>query len=86
MKTPHRTITILAFSLMALNATLLGFGAVAFDQPALFLPATLCAAAAAAVYGAWRWHRRNSADLEAARPELRRELEELRELLRTPKS
>ena len=86
MKTPHRTITILAFSLMTLNAVLLGFGAIAFGERSLILPALGCAVAAGGVLVAWRWHRRNSAELEAARPELRQELEALRELLRSPKT
>ena len=86
MKTPHRTITIVAFSLMALNAALLAFGGAAFDEPRLFVPAALCAVAAAGVAVAWRWHRRNLAELDAAGPALKRELEELRALLRTPKT
>ena len=85
MKGPSRTLTTLAFSLMALNAVLLAFGAISFQRPALFVPAGLCALAAGAVLLAWRWHRRNLAALEAARPELKRELEELRELLRSTK-
>lgn len=86
MKTPHRTITILAFSLMALNAVLLAFGAIAFRERSLILPALGCGAAAGGVLLAWRWHRRNSAELDAAGPELRRELEELRDLLRSSKT
>ena len=86
MKTPHRTITILAFGLMTLNAVLLAFGAIAFGERTLLIPAAGCALAAGGVLVAWRWYRRNLAELEAARPELRRELEELRELLRAPKT
>ena len=74
MKTPHRTITIVAFSLMALNAVLLAYGAAAFAAPRLYVPAALCALAALGVLGAWRWYRRNLA-----------ELDELRELLRSRK-
>lgn len=85
MKGPSRTLTTLAFSLMALNAVLLGFGAVAFDESRLIIPGLLCAGAAVAVALAWRWHRRNLAELDAARPELKRELEEIRELLRSTK-
>jgi membrane protein implicated in regulation of membrane protease activity len=85
MKTPHRTITIVAFSLMALNAVLLAYGAAAFDTPRLFVPAALCAFAAVGVAVAWRWYRRNLAELDAAGPELKRELDELRELLRSNK-
>lgn len=85
MKGPSRNLTTLAFGLMALNAVLLAFGAVSFHRPTLFVPAALCAMAAGAVLLAWRWHRRNLAELDAARPELKRELEEIRELLRSTK-
>lgn len=83
MKPPSRTLTTLAFSLMALNAALLAFGAVAFQERWLFVPAALCGLAAGGVVAAWRWYRRNLAELEAARPELRRQVEEMRELLRS---
>jgi drug/metabolite transporter (DMT)-like permease len=86
MKAPSRTLTTLAFSLMALNAVLLAFGAVAFDEPRLFWPAGGCALVAGGVVAAWRWYRRNLAELDAARPELKRELDEIRELLRSPKT
>ncbi len=85
MKAPSRTLTTLAFGFMALNAVLLAFGALAFDQPRLLVPAALCAVAAGGVIVAWRWYRRNLAELEAARPELRRQVEEMRDLLRVQK-
>lgn len=85
MKAASRTLTILAFGFMALNAVLLAFGAFAFDQPRLLVPAVLCALAAVGVVVAWRWYRRNLAELEAARPELRREVEAMRDLLRAHK-
>jgi hypothetical protein len=34
---------------------------------------------------AWRWYRRDLAELDAAGPELKRELDELRALLRSQK-
>jgi uncharacterized membrane protein YccC len=85
MKPPSRTLTTLAFSFLLLDAVLLLFGAIAFDAPRLFPPAIACAVAAGGVLLAWRWYRRNLAELDAARPELKRELEELRELLRSHK-
>jgi protein-S-isoprenylcysteine O-methyltransferase Ste14 len=85
MKAPSRTLTTLAFGLMALNAVLLAFGAIAFDRPRLFVPAAVCAAVAGGVVLAWRWYRRNLAELDAARPELRRQVEEMRDLLRAQK-
>jgi hypothetical protein len=85
VKPPSRTLTTLAFGLMTLNAVLLVFGALAFDERWLLAPAALCGLVAGGVIAAWRWHRRNLAELEAAQPELRRQIEEMRELLRAPK-
>lgn len=85
MKAPSRALTTLAFGLMALNAALLAFGAIAFRERRLVVPAAACAVVAAGVVLAWRWHRRNLAELDAARPELKRAVEEMRELLRSHK-
>lgn len=83
MKPPSRTLTTFAFALTALNAVLLAFGALAYDQTWLLVPAAACAVVAGGVLLGWRWYRRTLAELDAARPELKREVEELRELLRS---
>jgi len=83
MKAPSRTLTTFAFALTALNAMLLAFGAIAYDQTWLLAPAAVCAVVAAGVLLGWRWYRRTIAELDSARPELKREVEELRALLRS---
>lgn len=85
MKPPSRTLTTLAFGFMALNAVLLAFGAIAFAETWLIVPAVVCALIAGGVLFAWRWYRRNLDELDAARPALKREVEEMRDLLRSHK-
>lgn len=85
MKPPHRTLTTVAFAFMALNAVLLAFGAIAYGETWLLAPSVACALVAGGVLVGWRWYRRTLVELDAARPELKREVEEIRELLRSRK-
>jgi uncharacterized membrane protein len=85
VKPPNRTLTTVAFAFTALNAVLLTFGAIAYDETWLFVPAAACAVVAGGVLLGWRWYRRTLAEQDAARPELKRDVEEIRELLRSHK-
>lgn len=85
MKAPNRTLTTVAFGLTALNAVLLAFGAIAFHQTWLLIPAAVFGVLATGVLLGWRWYRRTLAELDSARPELKREVEEIRDLLRSHK-
>jgi len=71
-----RAVTILAVGCLALDAVL-------FAIVNLFVWAAGCAAAAILVVVAWRRYRRAMADLAAARKEMKREVESIRELLHT---
>jgi len=71
-----RAVTIFAVGFLALDAVL-------FAIVNRFVWAAGCAAAAILVVVAWRRYRRAMADLAAARKEMKREVESIRELLHT---
>src|SRR6266702_4718282 len=81
MKPPSRTLTTLAVGFLSLDALLLGYAAIASRRPLLALGGGACALAAALVVLAWRRYRRTLLELDAARREMRREVESIRELL-----
>jgi hypothetical protein len=80
---PSRTLTTLAFAVVALNAALFAFGALAFGRTWWLIPAVVCAAVAAAIPPAWRRYRRRMAELDATLPEIKRDVDEIRALLRS---
>lgn len=71
-----RAVTIFAVGFLALDAVL-------FAIVNRFVWAAVCAAAAILVVVAWRRYRRAMADLAAARKEMKREVESIRDLLHT---
>jgi len=71
-----RAVTIFAVGFLALDAVL-------FAIVNRFVWAAVCAGAALLVVVAWRRYRRAMADLAAARKEMKREVESIRELLHT---
>ena len=71
-----RAVTIFAVGFLALDAVL-------FALVNRFVWAAVCAAAALLVVVAWQRYRRAMADLAAARKEMKREVESIRELLHT---
>jgi hypothetical protein len=79
--TPSRTLTTAAVGFLLLDAILFAFAAVTFSRPWLFLPAAICLGAGTMVVLAWRRYRRTLLELEEARREMRRQVEELRDLL-----
>jgi hypothetical protein len=80
---PRRTLTTLAVGFLLLDAVLFAIAAVWGSRPLLFIPAAVCALAAALVVGAWRRYRRTVAELADASREMKREAESIRELLDT---
>jgi hypothetical protein len=83
VKPPSRALTTAAVGFLLLDAALFALAAIAFSRPLLLLPAAICAAAGGGVVLAWRRYRRTLLDLEAARREMRREVEALRALLQS---
>ena len=71
-----RAVTIFAVGFLALDAVL-------FAIVNRFVWAAVCAGAALLVVVAWRRYRRAMADLAAARKEMKREVESIRQLLHT---
>jgi hypothetical protein len=81
VKTPSRTLTTAAVGFLLLDAVLFAFAAITFSRPWLFLPAAICLGAGTMVVLAWRRYRRTLLELEEARRDMRRQVEELRDLL-----
>lgn len=81
MKTPSRTLTTVAIGALLLDAALLAYGGVLLGRFALLVAAAVCAALALLVALGWRRYRRTVAEISAARRDMRREVEAIRELL-----
>jgi len=71
-----RAVTVFAVGFLALDAVL-------FALVNRFLWAGVCAVAAVLVVVGWRRYRRAMAELAAARKEMKREVESIRDLLHT---
>lgn len=78
-----RTLTTGAVGFLLLDAVLLVFGGLAFHRPLLLYLAGPFVLAAVAVIVYWRRHRHTIAELDAARREMRAEVEAIRELLQS---
>ena len=83
MNPPSRTATTAAVGFLALDALLLVYGGVELHRPWLVLAGAACGLGAALVLLAWRRHRRTLAELEVARREMKREVDEIRQLLKS---
>jgi hypothetical protein len=81
VKAPSRTLTTAAVGFLWLDALLLGYAGIAWGRPLLTVGGGVCAAGGVLVVLAWRRYRRTLAELDAARWEMRREVESIRELL-----
>ncbi len=77
----NRAFATLAIGFLALDAVLLGYAGVALERWGLIASGAACAAGVPVVVVLWRRHRRNVAELEAARREMRAEVESIRDLL-----
>lgn len=83
MKAPSRVPTTLAVGFLALDAALLLYGGVTWRRPVLTGAGLACAAAAAVIVALWRRYRHAIAEVDAARREMQREVEFIRELLQS---
>lgn len=81
MNAPSRTLTTVAVGVLLLDAVLLGIAGVVLDRRSLVLWGAVCGVLAVLVAVAWRRYRRTLAEIEAARREMRHEVESIRELL-----
>jgi hypothetical protein len=85
--TPHRSavrdraLTTLAVGFLALDALLLLYSGLSLGRVWLTVGGGLCALAAVLVVAGWRRYRRVLTELDAARREMRAEVESIRDLL-----
>lgn len=80
-RVPHRALTIFAVGFLALDALLLLYAGLALGRPALTVGGVVCALAAVLVVLGWRRYRRVLTELEAARRDMKAEMESIKELL-----
>lgn len=78
---PSRTLTTIAVGFLALDALLLGYAGVALHRASLVIWGAVCAVLAVAVIFGWRRYRRAMEEIAAARREMKREVEAIRDLL-----
>jgi len=81
VKRASRALTIAAVGFLSLDAVLLGYAGLAWNRPGLAAGAGVCGAGVVLVLLAWRRHRRTLAELDAARREMRQEIDAIRDLL-----
>ena len=81
MNPPSRTLTTAAVGFLSLDAVLLLYGGFAWGRVWLALGGVACAIGSVLVVIAWRRYRRVVLELDAARQDMRREVESLRDLL-----
>lgn len=81
MRTPSRALTTVAVGVLLLDAALLAIAGVTLDRWALLAGAAACAVLALLVGLGWRRYRRTLTEIEAARREMRRDVESIRDLL-----
>lgn len=81
MRRPSRTLTTLAVGVLLLDAVLLVFGGVVLGRGLLVAVGAALGLLAGLVVLAWRRYRRTMAEVDAARREIRGDVEAIRELL-----
>jgi hypothetical protein len=81
VRRPSRTLTTLAAGVLLLDAVLLVFGGVVLGRAVLVAVGAVFGLLAGLVVLAWRRYRRTMAEVEAARREIRGDVEAIRELL-----
>jgi len=83
VRAPNRTLTTMAVGFLVLDAVLLLYGGLAWGREPLTLAGAACAGGAVLVVLGWRRYRRTLVELDAARDEMRREVESIRALLQS---
>ena len=81
MRRAGRATTTAAVGFLTLDALLLGYAGFARQQPWLLVASASCLAGAVLVIAGWRRYQRAMAELDVARREMKREVEEIRDLL-----
>ena len=81
MRTPSRALTTIAVGVLLLDAALLAVAGVTLDRWPLLVGGGICAVLALLVAIGWRRYRRVLGEIEAARREMRHEVESIRDLL-----
>jgi hypothetical protein len=76
-----RTPTTLAAGFLFLDAVLLGYAGLSWSRPLLTAVGALCGIGGFVVILVWRRYRRTLSELEAARREMKSEVESIRGLL-----
>lgn len=82
MKAPSRTLIVVAVGVLLLDALLLAYAGILFHRTGLIVAAAVCTAAAGLMLWAWRRYRRVLVELERDRAAMKREVEEIRDLIR----
>lgn len=81
MRAPNRTPTTLAVGFLSLDAVLLAYAGITWGRPVLVVAGGVCVLGVGLVVAGWRRYRRTVADLDAARHEIKEEVDSIRELL-----
>ena len=81
MKTPNRTPTTLAVGFLALDALLLTYAGITWGRPLLLVAGGGCLLGMVLVIAGWRRYRRTLAELDAARHDMKQEVDSIRQLL-----
>lgn len=83
MKTPRRTPTTLAVGFLSLDALLLAYAGITWGRPLLVAAGGVCVLGVVLVIAGWRRYRRSLAELDAARHDMKHEVDSIRELLQS---
>ena len=81
MRRPSRTPTTLAVGFLSLDALLLAYAGITWGRPVLIAAGALCGVGVVLVVAGWRRYRRTLAELDAARHDMKEEVDSIRELL-----
>jgi hypothetical protein len=81
MRRPSRTPTTLAVGFLSLDALLLAYAGIMWGRPVLMAAGCVCALGVVLVVAGWRHYRRTLAELDAARHDIKEEVDSIRELL-----
>jgi hypothetical protein len=81
MRRPSRTPTTLAVGFLSLDALLLAYAGITWGRPVLMAAGAVCGLGVVLVVAGWHRYRRTLAELDAARHDMKEEVDSIRELL-----